>query len=439
MDFKKIVRSSPAFILPSLINLVSLIVLTRVLSLEDYGRLSLALISIEFLQGLFYQWIKMAMMRFYQKENKTYLIASIHYNVLITLLISISIVIVLILSKIAYVGDPVFVSLVLLGTIGRGLVNFILDFVRISHSNLNRYTIVSVVSNACYYFPPLLLLLFNQKASVGQLLTVQTGGIFLYLFVFLVRYFKSILHHIKTVAGKTNYKELFNYGFPLIVSYLSVSMFVRIDRYIIEHNVGLEALGSYSAAFSLSNLAITSFFMLLTLPTYPEILRLLNQGDEKKAKTIYNSNGDLIIMIAVPSVMLAWLINENLCTIFFGAEKGLKISVLFPSIVLGTFLYNYKVHYFDQVFQFYKKTKASMNLGIAVGLSHLLLAFVLSKFFGARGVAYSGIFLNAGAIIFIYYFSRTFFKIVINKKICLWVGMGCGVLLLAFKFHSFIF
>ncbi len=370
------------------------------------------------------------MMRFYQQENKSYFIASIQYNIIISISIFIILLLNLLLCKFVEIDDPVFISLILLGTIGRGLINFIQDYVRISKPNLNQYTIVSIVSNAFYYFPPIILLIINSKISVEYLLIVQVTGIFIYLLFYIFPHIGNIIRLTKKIETKIHYTELLNYGFPLLVSYLSISMFVRVDRYIIEHNVGLEALGIYSAAFSLSNLAISSFFMLLTLPTYPEMLRLFNQGNDREAKIIYNNNGNLIIVVAVPLVIIACLMSQQLCSLFFGAGKGIKIAVLFPWVVLGTFLYNYKVHYFDQIFQFFKKTKVSMQLGIAVGLSHIVLAYILSMIYGAKGVAISGILLNAGAIIFIYFFSRSFFRITLNRKIFLWLGMACVLLFL---------
>ena len=71
MQILKIIKSSPAFVFPAVINLVSLVAFTRLLTLESYGQLSLALVSVELLQGVLYSWVSMAMMRFYKSEEGT--------------------------------------------------------------------------------------------------------------------------------------------------------------------------------------------------------------------------------------------------------------------------------------------------------------------------------------------------------------------------------
>ncbi|OGX83769.1 hypothetical protein [Hymenobacter glacialis] len=58
MQVLKISKSSPAFVFSAVTNLVSLVAFTRLLTLENYGPLSLALVSV-------------AMLRFYKSEEGT--------------------------------------------------------------------------------------------------------------------------------------------------------------------------------------------------------------------------------------------------------------------------------------------------------------------------------------------------------------------------------
>jgi O-antigen/teichoic acid export membrane protein len=407
MNVLKIVKSSPAFVFPALINLISLVAFTRLLTLEEYGQLSLAMISIEFLQGIFYMWVNMCVMRFYDSQNKSLSIAAgLHYNLGLTLFLLLVIGILYAFPVFAGGLNPKYLSLIILGVIGRGLANFIQDCFRIYKENLKTYTIVTVIANASYFIPAIVVLLFNRSLSTNQILSILVAGVFTFLLVFFLLYARKVMGQVRSLRQKQIYLDYLKYGTPLIVSFISLSMFVRIDRYIIEYNIGLEVLGMYSAAFSLSNLMISSFFLALTLPTYPEIIRKFNDGDEQGAKAIYNNNGKLIIYISVPLVILSFFLNEWLCQLFFGAEKGAKVALLFPWVVVATFLYNYKVHYFDQIFQFYKKTNISMFLGILIGIGHLAAAFFFSKIWGAKGVSYSGILLNGLAIVFILYYSQ---------------------------------
>lgn len=434
MNINKIIKSSPAFILPAIINLLTLLVLTRSLSLTDYGKLSLALITIEFSQGIIFQWIKLAMVRFYNAEKKSdSLSVGLHFNILICLLLFIGY---LIFLHPYFNEDKVYILFITLGIIGRGFFYFLLDFIRMTNDDLKKYTIVSVTSNIFYYVPALIYVFVVKSAQINSILGVQAIGIVLLMFIILIKKYKIIIVAFKDYKTKHEYIEFIRYGAPLILVFVAASAFVRIDRFIIEHNLGLAQLGTYSAAFSLSNLAISSFFSIITLPTYPEIIRKLNSGDTLEAKKIYQNNGNLILCIGIPIVIACFFLNEFLCNIFFG-DKGLKIALIFPFVVIGTFLINFKTHYFDQIFQFAKKTNFLMGLGLFLGIIHFFLSYYLSTIYGSRGVASSVIALNALAIFFIYFYSRSFFKIIFNFKVIIFVSISLliSIIILISKYY----
>lgn len=422
MDINKIIKSSPAFILPAIINLLTLLVLTRSLNLSDYGKLSLALITIEFSQGIIFQWIKLAMVRFYNAEKKSDTISlGLHFSVVLCVMLSGGFII--LLHPYFCNIDKIYILFIILGIIGRGFFYFLLDFIRMTNDDLKKYTIVSLTSNTFYFVPALLYVFFVKVPHINSILGFQVIGIILLMFIILIKKYKITIVAFKDYKKKHEYIEFIRYGAPLILVFVATSAFVRIDRFIIEHNLGLVQLGTYSAAYSLSNLAISSFFSIITLPTYPEIIRKLNSGDTLQAKKIYQNNGNLILCIGIPMVIACFFLNELLCDIFFG-DKGSKIALIFPFVVVGTFLINFKTHYFDQIFQFAKKTNFLMGLGLLLGIIHFFLSYYLSTIYGSRGVASSVIVLNALAIFFIYFYSKSFFKIIFNFKVIIFISMS---------------
>lgn len=407
MQVLKIIKSSPAFVFPAVINLVSLVAFTRLLTLENYGQLSLALVSVELLQGVLYSWVSMAMMRFYESEKGTGALGvGLHFAAGITggLLLAGGLV--------AGWGGHFLglsaglVAAILLGVVGRGVGNYVQDCYRMHYPDLTPYTWVTVAANASFYLPAIAFLVWRRQSTTTELLLVQAGGLLLFLLVMGIRHQRVVVQQLRLLRAKPAYVEFLGYGLPLVVSFISLSMFLRIDRFIVQHNVGAQALGAYSAAFSLSNLTISSFFLVLTLPTYPEILKKFNDGQTEAATAIYHKNGRIILLVGGPLLLFSYFFNAPLCRLFFGAEKGGDVAALFPWVVLSTFLFNYKVHYFDQLYQFYKRTRVAMYLGIGVGLGHLGLGYVLSKEWGARGVSASGMVLNGLAIAYTLYYSR---------------------------------
>jgi len=415
MNFKKIIQTSPAFVLPAVINLITLLILTRVLSLEDYGKLSLALITIEFSQGFIFQWIKLAMVRFYDERNKIDSITIVlHFSLLFCLLLAL----VFLFSFIPYFHfiDKTYISFIILGIVGRSFCYLMLDYIRMTNENFKKYTIISLISNMFYFVPAIAYVFFATSPQINSILGIQTISVSVYMISVLIYKYKTLIYAFKNFKKVSEYKEFIKYGVPLILVFLASSAFVRIDRFIIEHNLGLAQLGVYSAAYSFSNLAISSFFSIITLPTYPEIIRKLNTGEVSVAQKIYRNNGNIFLLCGVLLVLGCFYFNNALTTLFFG-NKGKEIALIFPYVALGTFLLNFKTHFFDQIFQFAKRTQFLMYLGLFFGVCHFILSYYLSTFLGSKGVAISVSLLNTCAIVFIYFYSQTFFKITFNVKI----------------------
>lgn len=411
MEISKIVKSAPAFVFPAIINLVSLVAFTRLLSLEDYGQLSLALVTVELLQGVLYSWVSMCVMRFHRPDDRIHAIGvGLHFTVGLTALLGLAGALAAAYGVLVGGLDAAYVGAIVLGVVARGVGNYVQDSYRMYYPDLRPYTWVTVAANASYFLPAIGFLLLMHRASTISLLLVQAGSLLLFLAAIALRHFSVILAQLKARWERPVYAEYLRYGLPLIVSFVSLSMFVRIDRYIIQYNVGAEALGSYSAAFSLSNLTISAFFLMLTLPTYPAILKKFNEGDPDAANAIYRQNGKIILLVGGPLLLISWFFNDPLCHLFFGVEKGSKVALLFSWVVFSTFLFNYRVHYFDQLYQFHKRTTVAMYLGVAVGLGHLLLGYLLSQRWGARGVPASGMLLNLVAIAFTLAYSRRYLR-----------------------------
>ncbi|BAV09129.1 Membrane protein involved in the export of O-antigen and teichoic acid [Filimonas lacunae] len=414
MNIKNIIISSPAYIVPALINFAALIVFTRSLSLEAYGMLSLTLVTIEFLQVLLYQWIKQAMLRFYDDEKYSVSIA-LRLCGYITMALLVLTLVAVLGNKFLHWGTFSWFLVVMVGCFSRGMANVVLDYVRISRPGLRAYTTLSVLVNFCYYVPAIVWVLFKKNTEVDSVLYIQVFSLLVLLAIISVVFNKTIVILVNTKPDQLFFKKFLLFAFPLIPVIVASNLFVRVDRYIIEVNAGLTQLGAYSAAYSLSSMVIASFFNILTLPTYPNIIRHLNQENITLARKIFKKNGDYIMLVAIPLLVLVFLYNNFICTLLF-KDKALVVAKVFPVVVIATFLHNCKIHYFDQVFQFLKKTKQYMVQCVVIGVVHLLVAFEWSKYKGCAGVAYSTMILNVCAMFYVYFFSFHSFKIELSRK-----------------------
>lgn len=430
MRVKELLPALLAFVVPATMNLLSIMVFTRQLSLKEYGELSLAWVSIEFACGILYKWSKMGMMRFFDRSQKS-IIISIQFLVLITAFLLLSMLLLRLLENtVEVIGDNRIIYPVILGIISKGMAYFIQDVQRIYYEKLTRYTVVSFLCNFFYYVPAIVTVVWSKgKTPVGTILYIQSAGLFLYILAASVKPLWLFRNHLFKKQTADIYKAFVRYGVPISMASVAIGMFVRIDRYIIQYTLGFKELGIYSAAFNLSNLAISSVFSVLTISTYPEIIRKLNTNKLAEAKAVYKQNGTIILTIIPFSVFLSCLFNNVLCHLFFGA-KAAEISTIFPFVLLAIYLFNLRIHYFDQVFQFTQTTPVAMYLSLAMGLAHLAVSYVMCKRIGLPGIPLSTALISAGGIVFTYLFSLKRFKIEFNRLVLTLNSIGFAAIVI---------
>lgn len=424
MRVKELLPALLAFVVPASMNLLSIMVFTRQLSLKEYGELSLAWVSIEFACGILYKWSKMGMMRFFDKSQKS-IVISIQFLVLITIFLLLSLSLLKLMENwLELIHDNRIIYPVILGIISKGLAYFIQDVQRIYYEKLTRYTVVSFLCNFAYYLPAILTIVWTKgKTGVETILYIQSAGLLTYILVAAAKPLWLMRRHLFKKQAADIYRSFVRYGLPISLASVAVGLFVRVDRYIIEYTLGFKALGVYSAAFNLSNLAISSVFSVLTISTYPEIIRKLNANKLNEAKAIYRQNGTIILTVVPFSVFLSCFFSGPLCSLFFGAKAN-EISSIFPFILLGIYLFNLRIHYFDQVFQFTRTTQVAMYLSLVIGLGHLIISYVMSKKIGLPGIALSNALMSAAGILFTYLFSLKRFKIEFNRVVLLLNSAG---------------
>lgn len=425
MTYVQIYRSTLAFGVPALLNLLSVVVFSRMLSLEQYGNLSLVWISIELIAGVSFGWCKMGMMRFFTKTHESLFVGS-QFMLLVFLLL-----LPLLVVCFAFDLGILYLPQIILGAILRGCCYFIQDFYRISGQGLKKYTYFTFVSNTLYFLPSILYAIFSDRKDLNVIIALQVGGLGLLVGGLLAtamvkskgRYFRQY--------KRLSYANFLKYALPLVVASVAVTLFIRVDRFVIEYYLGPRELGLYAAAFNLSNVVISSVFSIVTIATYPKIIRNLNEHQVEKAHHLFAGNS-MVFLVFIPLLMiLVLLFRSFLCVLFFG-DKGPQIAEVFPWIVVCVYLFNLKQHHFDQILQFVNRTDWTMKIAAVTGLMHVLTSSMLIHRFKLNGVAFSSALWSLVGIICLLLLTCKRFPLGLDRKlqmiVCMLFVVVCGLL-----------
>ncbi|MFA5986237.1 MAG: flippase [Parcubacteria group bacterium] len=154
---------------------------------------------------------------------------------------------------------------------------------------------------------------------------------------FAFAYYKNKKHVSKWVFDRGVARDLLKDSWPLILSAISVMIYMRIDQVMIGNMMGYEALGSYSVAVNLSEMW---YFIptIITASVFPAIIVTKKRNEEEyyaRLQKLYDMMVWMAIAIAIPMTFLSgWIIN-----FLYGAEYAQAAGVLTIYIWAGVFVF----------------------------------------------------------------------------------------------------
>ena len=121
-------------------------------------------------------------------------------------------------------------------------------------------------------------------------------------------------------------KSLLSQSWPLVLSGLSIVLYMRIDQAMLKYMVGDEAVGYYSAALRISE---ASFIVsqVITKSFYPKIVALRGNIDEYKQsmQILY----EITLVSSCIIMLFMCLLSDGIIDVFYGDQYVLSADVLF--------------------------------------------------------------------------------------------------------------
>lgn len=143
--------------------------------------------------------------------------------------------------------------------------------------------------------------LARKGASVAALIMVEVilGGITTAgLWIWARRLLSPSYRLDRLIAG-----TLLTQGIPLLMTSVFIALYFRMDVFFLEYFVGAAAVGSYAAAYRLTEaipMAATAF----TSSLFPVICQLLHQGEEHRLQKLLVSAQKILMAIVTPVLVV---------------------------------------------------------------------------------------------------------------------------------------
>ena len=208
--------------------------------------------------------------------------------------------------------------------------------------------------------------------------------------------------------------DLLRDSWPLILSGVLISIYVKIDQVMIKEILGQRQVGIYAVATSLS---IATYFipLVITDSLFPAILNAKKNDKDlyhKRLQKLY----DTLIWLAIIISGFVYFISEYIINFLFGIEYMQSASVLRIAIFTGIFVNIGLVN--NKYFAAENRQRDILYRSILGVTTNIILNLFLIKKYGANGAAFTTIIASFSASIMYTFFkkdARILFYMAINS------------------------
>jgi O-antigen/teichoic acid export membrane protein len=186
-------------------------------------------------------------------------------------------------------------------------------------------------------------------------------------------------------------------SWPLVLSGVCISIYMKIDQVMINHMLDTEAVGQYAAAVKLSE---GWYFvpMIVCGSLFPAVLNAKRKSDEfyhARLQKLY----DLIVWIAIPIALATTLVANLVVQVLYGTQFSKAASVLTIHIWAGVFVslgVASAKWYIAENLQFF----SSINTVIGA-IVNIVLNLILIERYGIIGAAWATVISYGLAVYFL--------------------------------------
>ncbi len=385
-------RYSLAGLAGTFAGLISFPILTRMLSVGDYGLLSLIITTIYFISAFGKAGLQFSIVRYYAEavsgkgpwslDNyySTIVIGMLGTGTLVTLL---WLFFVFILPESIW-NEPrlrglfIITAILVLVEVAISMISGILQARQLSgwlsiFRVAERYSILMLI---------VFILYFVSQSLEGVFFARMTAQISI---ISVLAYFVLRNAPISLQAfSPSMMKDMLIYGIPLLGNELVYTILSLGDRYIIQWQLGSEPLGEYAAAYNLCEYVKMMLVISLFQAIRPMYFKLWAEKGKAETQVFVEKSLYFYLLICFPVVAGVSLIGPALLTLLTSGKYS-EGAVVIPYIIAGLMVYG--AHSMLGAGIMIKKSSVLVWITLAAAIVNIVLNFILIPYFGIEGAA----------------------------------------------------
>ncbi|MGA9659129.1 MAG: lipopolysaccharide biosynthesis protein [Asticcacaulis sp.] len=380
----------PANILQGVIGFAALMVFTRVLTPDEYGRYAMAFGIASLGQTLFFTWLEAAMARFYPAESRTDRLAPELYGTVYRLFFGVLIAFSLICALGLWlwpVHGPSGAALKLAMGLSLGCVAFrslikLVQEQRRSEGRVGAASLLDMVQTVGGFG----LGVVCAMLGLGGASPLVGGGLIaLMCLPFVAR--EDWGRALKGRFSPDKAKLYAHYGFPVSASLILTLALYTADRFLIAYFLNDSEAGAYHAGFSLASRILDVLFIWFGAAGGPALIHALEHEGLDGLKATASLQLRTMAFVLFPAVGGLIMVAPALGTLLIGEGLRQQALLVTPLISLGALFSGLNTYYFLQAFTLSKKTRLLIVAMSVPAISNIALNVLLIPRMGLMGAA----------------------------------------------------
>jgi O-antigen/teichoic acid export membrane protein len=376
----------PANILQGLIGFATLMVFTRVLSPEDYGRYAMAFGLSSLAQTVFFTWIEAAMARFYPSESRTDATAPELYGTVYRLFAVVAVIFAAVCALGLWLW-PLHGTLKMAMGLSLGCVIFrslikLVQEQRRSEGRVGAASVLDMVQTAGGFG----LGVMCATLGLGGASPIVGGGLIALMclpFVAREDWGRALKGRFSVEKART----YAHYGFPVSASLILTLALYTVDRFLIAYFLNDAEAGAYHAGFSLASRILDVLFIWFGAAGGPAMVHALEHEGEDGLKKVACLQLRTMAFVLFPAVGGLIMVAPALGTLLIGEGLRQQALLVTPLISLGALFSGLNTYYFLQAFTLAKRTRLLIVAMAIPAVSNVALNVLLIPVMGLMGAA----------------------------------------------------
>jgi len=384
-----------ASLLVSFASFISFPILTRIFSVDDYGKMNFIAVNLSFLAAVSKLGIQNAIPRFYCEINsgKSNFNLNDYYSTVIFgmtgagfLFSLIFFIITRIIPKGIWGEEIVFElitfvipMLIIIKSCESSLINILR-----AEERSGVYTLYTVIKKYFSLVFILITLFFFAKNLYGFYLASIAAELISLVVLLYSPVFRSKKLNLFSFSPEM-YKIMLVFGIPMIAYEMSGIIISIGDRYIINIFLGDYELGIYSAAYNMCEYICLILTVSISQAALPMYINIWENKGEAETRIFLRNAISAYLMISIPLIVGIYLVGDNVLALL--ASNKYQIDAKLISLISAGILFDGMTVFFAAGLYIAKKTfRISLIIGISA-LVNVVINLLLVPSIGLIGAA----------------------------------------------------